>query len=120
MSLPMRQRAQARPTQGTSAGFRHVQDVLPQVVANLCDAARTRAQAEHDAGCLPVPDRQGAAANCCATLTGRHRPPTGAPISTKVRMGGEGTPSREDVARNGVAPADWRFASLCWLVGLIP
>ena len=120
MSLPMRQRAQARPTQGTSAGFRHVQDVLPQMVANLCDAAHAKAQAARDGDGLPVPDRQGAAENCCATLTGRHRAPTGAPMSTQVRVGGEGTPSREDVAQNGVTPADWRFASACWLVGLIP
>ena len=42
----------------------------------------------------PFPDKQAAVVPHRRALTGRHKAPTGAPKSTKVRVGGEGTPSR--------------------------
>lgn len=51
------------------------------------------------------PDRPRATARPPVALTGRHKAPTGAPRSTNVRMGGEGTPSREVNACLVVPPA---------------
>lgn len=54
-------------------------------------------------------DKQAAYAPPCPPLTGRHKAPTGAPASTKVRVGGEGTPSAPAAC---AAPGDIATATL--------
>lgn len=51
------------------------------------------------------PAEQQAQARQSASLTGRHKAPTGAPASTNVRVGEEGTPSRGVVAHLAGVPA---------------
>ena len=104
MSHPTTARARPRPVRTFVAGLHPIGDVLPQAMTIICDAARTRSAASREGCGLRLPDRQGATADCCATPPGRHRAPTGAPMSTQVRMGGEGTPACEDAARDA-APA---------------
>ncbi len=58
------------------------------------------------------PDRPRATARPPVALMGRHKAPTGAPRSTNVRMGGEGTPSRAVVACLAVPHAQGEAASL--------
>lgn len=50
------------------------------------------------------PAEQQTQARQSACQTGRHKAPTGAPASTDVRVGGEGTPSREVLARAAGRP----------------
>ncbi len=88
------------------AGLRPVSAYIPQVVAEILRrvaSAQAPRRPQRRAG-LP-PDRQGASAPMEAVLTGRHRPPTGEPASTSVRVGGEGTTSREAFAIRAVSAA---------------
>lgn len=50
------------------------------------------------------PVKQGAYAPAPCVLTGRHKAPTGAPASTHVRVGGEGTPERAAVEPRATLP----------------
>lgn len=104
----------------SDAGLRPIQDFLPQVVdlvsyrsgrAPRRDATATGGdEVDRAARALPARSHGGAPATakqipeaCTGVpLTGRRRAPRGVPSGTAVPLGGEGTPSREVVAR----PAD--------------
>lgn len=97
----------------SDAGLRPIQDFLPQVIdlvsyrsgrATRRDATATgRTEVDRTAQASPARSHSGAPATAkqipaaCpgAALTGRRRAPSGAPGSTQVRTGGEGSPSRE-------------------------
>lgn len=107
----------------SDAGLRPIQDFLPQVVdlvsyrsgrATRRGATATgREEADRTAQALPARTHGGGPATAkqipaaCpgAAPTGRRRAPSGAPGSTQVRTGGEGSPSREVVARPAGAGA---------------
>ena len=107
MSHPNRQKARQRLFTPVFAGFRPIGDLLPQVIAIVCRSATDVGAPLTSGGCpggsRRLPDRQKAVECQPRSLTGRHQAPTGAPRSTKVRMGEEGTPSREAVTCRAVS-----------------
>lgn len=114
----------------SDAGLRPIQDFLPQVVdlvsyrrhsATARDATPTAREVQgRHAEALPASKRGGVrltakqmASACQAMLlTGRGSAPSGAPGSTQVRTGGEGSPSREVVACAAGVPTHGEAASL--------
>jgi hypothetical protein len=107
-------------------GFRPIGALLPAVVARLLQVRRTpdastvptmlaggrgaraRVPGQRPHGAGQLPDRQRATERAYAPWTGRDSAPSGAPGSTQVRTGGEGSPSCAVVERSAGSPGATR------------